>query len=281
MKHALPSITAAVLGLASPLLADPVNWTAGSFDMPERAIYDATHDRIIVSVIVRHPGEAEGNSHLALLSSDGETLQREWITELDAPKGVAIVGTMLLVADLTLIHEIDLETGTLIRSLDVPGAVFLNDITSDGEHVLASDLMGNQIRQYQSGDMSIWLEDANLAHPKGLLLDETRLVVGSWGHGMRDDFSTEQPGALLVVDLETKAISTIAPRLGNRDGVVRIGDMLLVNDWITGQLFEVDTAGSTKLAAKYSAGLADIASYDNTLLLPSRLEGSISARAYP
>ena len=281
MNHILKSVTTAMLGLASPLMADPVNWNAGSFDMPESAIFDAMHDRIIVSVMVGHPGDADGNGHLSLLSSDGEILQREWITGLDAPKGMAIVGSTLLVADLTRLHEIDLEAGTLIRSLDVPGAVFLNDITSDGEQVYVSDLVGNQIWQYQAGDMSIWLEDARLAHPNGLLLEETRLVVGSWGQGMRDDFSTEEPGALLAVDLETKAISTIVPHLGNLDGVVRIGDMLVVNDWITGQLFEVDTDGSTTLLAEYSAGLADIAAYGNTLLLPAMLEGSISARTYP
>ena len=281
MKHMIKSAAFAVLGLTSSLLADPTNWTAGSFDMPESAIFDPAHNRIILSVIAGHPGEADGNGRLALLSPDGEILQEEWVAGLDAPKGMAIVGATLLVADLTRLHEIDLETGTLVRSLDVPGAAFLNDITSDGEQAYVSDLISNQIWRYRAGHMSVWLQDANLAHPNGLLLDETRLVVGSWGQGMRDDFSTEQPGALLAVDLETKAIRTIAPRLGNLDGVVRIGDKLLVSDWITGQLFEVDPDGSATLSAEYSSGLADIAAYGNTLLLPSMLEGSISARTYP
>jgi sugar lactone lactonase YvrE len=208
-------------------------------------------------------------------------LQKEWVTGLDAPKGMAVVGSSLLVADLTRLHEIDLETGTLIRSLNVPGATFLNDITSDGAQAFVSDLMGHQIWRYHAGDLSLWLEDTQLAHPNGLLLDETRLVVGSWGQGLRADFSTEEPGALLAVDLKTQAISTIAPRLGNLDGVVRIGNMLLVSDWMTGQLFEVDPEGRATLVAEHAAGLADIAAYDNTLLLPSMLEGSLSARTYP
>ena len=280
MKH-ISSVVMTLLGLATPVSANPDTWTTGSFDMPESAIFDAAHDRIILSVIVGHPGEADGNGHLAVLSSDGEILQRDWIAGLDAPKGMAIIGKILLVADLTRLHEIDLETGTLIRSLDVPGATFLNDITSDGEQAFVSDLMGNQIWRYRGGDVAIWLEDIQLAHPNGLLLDDTRLVVGSWGAGMRDDFSTEEPGALLAVDLETKAISTIVPRLGNLDGVVRMGDKLLVNDWITGQLFEVGSNGSAVLLAEYAAGLADISAYDNTLFLPSMLEGSLSARTFP
>lgn len=281
MNHILTSIATVLIGLTSPLHADPASWTAGPFDMPESAIFDATYDRIIVSVIHGHPGEADGNGHLALLSLDGEISDPSWITGLDAPKGMAIVGETLLVADLTRLHEIDLATGTLLRSLDVEGAVFLNDITSDGEQAYVSDLMGNHIWHYHAGDMTVWLEDEALAHPNGLLLDEGRLIVGSWGQGMRDDFSTEVPGSLLAVDLETQAISTIIPSLGNLDGVVRIGDTLLVSDWITGQLFEVGADGAHTVVAEYPAGLADIAAYNNTLVLPSMLEGNVSARTYP
>lgn len=281
MKHILTSVAMTVLGLATPLSAETVKWTAGSFDMPESAVFDAAHDRIVLSVIVGHPGEEDGNGHLALLSLDGEILERHWVAGLDAPKGMAIIGNILLVADLARLHEIDLETGTLIRSLNVPGATFLNDITSDSDQAFVSDLLGNQIWRYRAGDISLWLEDVELAHPNGLLLDETRLVVGSWGSGIRDDFSTDEPGALLAVDLQTKAISTIAPRLGNLDGVVRVGDKFLVNDWVTGQLFEVGLNGRAVLLAEYAAGLADISAYGNTLLLPSMLEGRLSARTVP
>ncbi len=281
MNQILTSIATVLIGLTSPLHADPASWTAGPFDMPESAIFDATHDRIIVSVIHGHPGEADGNGHLALLSPNGEISDPSWITGLDAPKGMAIVGETLLVADLTRLHEIDLATGTLLRSLDVEGAVFLNDITSDGEQAYVSDFMGNRIWYYQAGDMTVWLEDEALAHPNGLFLDEERIVVGSWGQGLRDDFSTEVPGALLAVDLETQAISTIVPSLGNLDGVVRIGDVLLVSDWITGQLFEVSADGTHTLVAEYPAGLADIAAYNNTLILPFMLEGNVSLQTYP
>ena len=281
MKHVFATITAALLGLSSPLMADTPHWTVDGLDMPESAIFDPTHQRLIVSVMVGHPGKADGNGHLALLSANGEVLDPNWVTGLDAPKGMAIVGDTLLIADLTRLHEVDLQTGKLLRSLNVPDAVFLNDITSDGEQAFVSDFMRHQIWQYRAGEMSLWLEDTALAHPNGLLLDDTRLVVGSWGQGMREDFSTEEPGALLAVDLETQAITPIVPDLGNLDGVVRINDALLVNDWITGQLFEVGSDGTVNRTAEYAAGLADIAAYNNTLFLPSMLEGSISAQPYP
>lgn len=87
--------------------------------------------------------------------------------------------------------------------------------------------------------------------------------------------------ALLAVDLETQAISTIVPSLGNLDGIVRIGNTLLVSDWITGQLFEVGADGTYTVIAEYPTGLADIAAYDNMLVLPFMLEGHVLARTYP
>lgn len=281
MKRIFTSFATVLMGLASPLSADPVNWTVGPFDMPESALFDPVHDRIVVSVIEGHPGKADGAGHLALLSPEGEMLNPEWVKGLDAPKGMAIVGDRLLVADLTRLHEIDLGSGALLRSLYVEGAVFLNDVTSDGEQAYISDFMGNSIWRYEAGNMMVWLKNDRLAHPNGLLLDGEQLVVGSWGQGMRDDFSTKVPGSLLSVDLESQEIKTIAAELGNLDGVVRIGEVLLVNDWINGQLFEIGADGESAVVAEYPAGLADIAAHDNVLFLPAMLEGTVSARVYP
>lgn len=276
----IPTLTTALVG-AAPVLADRASWTARSFDMPESAIFDETGDRIVLSVIGGHPGEADGNGALALLSPTGEVLNPLWVTGLDAPKGMAILDGTLLVADLTRLHEIDLETGAILHSHEVPDAVFLNDITADGQQAFVSDFMANRIWRYEDGRMSVWLEDAALAHPNGLLLDGDRLIVGSWGQGMRDDFTTEEPGSLLAVDLADQTITTLAAKLGNLDGIVQIGEVFLVNDWITGQLFELAADGAVSSVADYAPGLADIAAHEETLFLPSMLEGTLSARSYP
>lgn len=269
-----------VVHVTLPAAADPGLWTAHAFDMPESAIYDAARDRIVVSVIGGHPGEADGNGVLAVLSPDGAIVNDAWITGLDAPKGMAIVGDRLLVADLTRLHEIDLAKGTLTRSLDVAGAVFLNDVTSDGARTFVSDFMTHRIWEYAGGEMNVWLETPELAHPNGVLLDQDRLLVASWGTGMRDDFSTETPGSLLSVSLADLDISILAHDLGNLDGVVRIGDAFLVNDWITGALFQVGADGQAIQVEQYAPGLADIAAHGDMLLLPSMLEGTVSAEVY-
>jgi hypothetical protein len=281
MKKIFTSATLEVVGLATCAKADPTNWTTGPFDMPESAIYDSAQNRIVLSVIGGNPNKADGDGTLALLSTEGDLLDPEWITGLDAPKGMAIVGTTLLVADLTRLHEIDLKSGTVVRSLEVEGAVFLNDVTSDGEQAFVSDFMTNRIWHYQAEQMVPWLTNDMLSHPNGLLLDGDSLLVGSWGNGLKDDFSTSQPGSLLSIDLADQSISVMSADIGNIDGVARIGTHLLVNDWITGHLFEIGTDGEAKLVAQYSPGLADISAFGSTLLLPSMLDGSVAAETYP
>lgn len=265
---------------ANAVPAEPL-WTTGGFDMPESALFDPVNDRVIVSVIGGNPGEADGNGTLALLSAEGDLLDASWTTGLDAPKGMALLGDTLLVADLTQLHEIDATTGELRRSLTAPGAVFLNDVSADGNVAFISDFMANALWRYEGGNLSLWLEDPRLSHPNGLLLEGDQLLVGSWGEGMQADFSTEMPGSLLSVDLTTREITVLAADVGNIDGVVRIGETLLVSDWITGQLFEIAPGGNALPVGDYAAGLADISAHATTLYLPSMLEGTIGARVYP
>jgi hypothetical protein len=280
MKYFIITGLLAAVGLATSTQADTTGWTAGPFDMPESAIFDDAHNRIVLSVIGGNPGEADGDGALALLSPEGDILDPAWITGLDAPKGMAIIGSTLLVADLTRLHEIDLTTGTLSRSLDVEGAVFLNDVTSDGQQAFVSDLLANRILRYSAGAVTPWLEDTALHHPNGLLLDDDRLLVGSWGQGLREDFTTEQPGSLLSIDLEDQSITVLAAGVGNLDGVAKIDGHLLVNDWITGKLFEVGDEGLFRLVAEHTSGLADISAFGATLLMPSMLDGTLSAQTY-
>jgi len=82
---------------------------------------------------------------------------------------------------------------------------------------------------------------------------------------------------LLSIDLGSKEIDTLVPELANLDGVVRMGEHLFVNDWITGELFQVSDAGEVTPVETYPAGLADIAAYGETLYLPLMFDGVVQA----
>lgn len=278
MKTLLTGLALVVVG--SSVMAEE-NWTTGGFDMPESAIFDTVRDRIILSTIIGDPGGMDGQGRLVILTPEGTVIDPTWATGLDAPKGMGIVGDILLVADLTRLHEIDLTTGEIRRSLTLPEAVFLNDVTADGSVAYVSDLLTDSIWRYADGEVTLWLSDPLLAHPNGVFLDQDRLLVGSWGAGLRDDFTTEVPGSLLSVSLDTKEISVVAPEVGNIDGITRIRDAIIVSDWVTGKLFEVSDTGEIRQTGQFETGLADISSQGGTLYLPMMLDGTLVSRSYP
>ena len=111
-------------------------------------------------------------------------------------------------------------------------------------------------------------------------MDGDRLLVGSWGAGLHDDFSTDVPGSLLEISLETQAIRVLAPELGNIDGLARIGPSLFVSDWVSGDLFEISEDETVSLVGNYGLGLADISAEGGMLFLPMMLDGRLVAQAF-
>ena len=149
--------------------------------MPESALFDQQHNRLIVSNIKGHPLEADGNGYLSLVSLDGTVIQPKWAEGMDAPKGMALVGNELLVGGLNKLHVLDRKNGKLLKTVDVTGAKLLNDMTSDGKTAYISDMVTHTIWQYQNGDLTKWMQTPELNHPNGLHLEKGRLIVGSWG----------------------------------------------------------------------------------------------------
>jgi len=202
-------------------------WPTGPFEEPESAIHDTERDRIIVSNISGHPGEADGVGFLSLVAPDGAILEPSWVEGLDAPKGMAILGDQLLVADLTQLRVVNLATGAL-ESLNAPSAVFLNDIAVIDGVAYITDFMDHAIYTYDGTEVSRWLETKDLAHPNGIAAHDGELLIASWGQGMNPDFTTTEPGYVLRVTVPEGQITTFTPEpVGNLDG---IGGSLDVDD---------------------------------------------------
>jgi sugar lactone lactonase YvrE len=272
-----------ISALTQAAVAEDTLWRLDGFAQPESAIIDSARERIIVSNIQGHPGEADGKGYLSLVSLEGERLQAAWINGLDAPKGMAILDEQLLVADLRRLHIIDLETGKRLRSISVDGAQFLNDISTSGDSAWITDLVTHTIYRFNDGKVTTWLQDTALAHPNGIAASDDHLLIASWGPGMRADFSTATPGGLLRVDTDTKAIEPIAgaTTLGNLDGILTANGNVYVNDFITGTLFRFHPAAGTQRVGQFAPGLADIAYGNNILLLPFMHDGVVEARRLP
>jgi sugar lactone lactonase YvrE len=277
MQTFKPLAAALLLGLSTLPSSAGSLWSTDGFDMPESVTFDAAGNRLIVSVMEGAPNAVDGNGHLALLSTDGKIIDAKWATGMDAPKGLALMNGKVFAADLTSLRVVDAQTGKLLQSLPAEGSVFLNDVTTSGDEIFVSDMMTNTIWRYADGTFEKWLESPELNHPNGLYWDNGRLLVGAWGKGLKNDFTTEAPGSLLAIDPATKAISVVARDIGNIDGIARLNGKLVLNDWINGKVFEIDADGISNEIMSEPAGLADISAHDDVLYLPHMLEGRIEA----
>ncbi|RJT31422.1 ATP/GTP-binding protein [Mesorhizobium waimense] len=282
MKTPITSICLAVFGIAAvPAAQAGEIWRASGFEQPESALFDAASKRIIVSNIVGNPGAADGNGYLSVLSLDGKIVTQHWTDGMDAPKGMAISGGKLYVADVTKVRVVDLASGKLVSSIDVPNAVFLNDMTADSSgKVYVTDMLADTIYRIDGDRLELFVKDAALASPNGVFAYGNRLIVASWGKGIKPDFSTAEPGGLLSVDLATKAVTPLpgAQKFADLDGVIAVGDSIYATAYMTGTLYRYHEGGAPEVVATFKPGSADIGTDGkSTIYVPLMNEGEVVA----
>ena len=244
---------------ATPLLV-PAWQTEAVFQQPESVVYDAKRDVLLVSNVNGNPNDANGLGYISQVSLSGEMVKQHWLDGLNAPKGLAIVGNRLYVADINELVEIDLKSNKILNRYLAPNAIFLNDVAADAQgNVYVSDMMTNTLHRLANGQFEIWLQDVRLEAPNGLLVEGKNLIVGSWGN-MTDGFATDIVGHLKTINIKTKTIQSLgdASAVGNLDGVESDGDGgYFVTDWMNGKLLHITAEGISKTLIKLDQGSAD------------------------
>lgn len=235
-------------------------WKIDGFSNPESVIYDESSNALYVSNVNGSPMDKDGNGFISKVSLKGEILKSDWVTGLNAPKGLAIFNGKLYTADIDNLVEIDIASATITQTYNVSDAKFLNDVAAgkDGR-IFVSDMMMNRIHCLENGNFSIWLETPELKSPNGLLVEDNRLVVGSWGV-MTDGFATDIPGYLMAVSFKDKNINSIGDGVpvGNLDGVEHDPDgNYYVTDWMAGKLLHIQRDGKVELLLTLVQGMAD------------------------
>lgn len=235
-------------------------WEMDGLMNPESVVYHPTSKSLYVSNVNGSPTEKDGNGFISRISLDGELLELKWLTGLDAPKGLALYGNKLYVADIDTLIKIDIPNARIVQRYKVDDAKFLNDVTSavDGS-IYVSDMVMNRIHRLRGSDFTIWLEDEGLLNPNGLLAETDYLTVGAWGT-MTDGFATEVPGHMLRVSFNDMSISSLGDGspIGNLDGVesdFRGG--YYVTDWMAGKLYHINNTGNVELLLALEQGMAD------------------------
>ena len=272
-----------VLLLAAPAANAEEAWTASGFEQPESIVYDSGRDVFYVSNVAGEPNAKDGVGYISRLAADGSVQEAQWVTGFDAPKGIVLAGDMLYVSDVDRLVAVDLESGEISGSWPAEGAVFLNDTAIDSAgRVYVSDTMTNRVYVLDGDSVSVWLEDEALAHPNGLEVQDGKLFVAAWGKDIQDDLTTKEPGRLLSVDLETKAITPVGdgPGVGNLDGIEPDGaGGWLTTDWIAGGLHRIDADGKAEEILDLGQGSANLEYLPDQKLaiVPMMLDGVVVA----
>jgi sugar lactone lactonase YvrE len=247
---------------AAPSLTLTQEWELAGLSTPESALVDASTGLLFVSNVAGGPMDKDGNGFISKVTKDGKIDTLEWVKGLNAPKGLALTGGKLYVADIDELVEIDVAKGEVSNRYAAADAKFLNDVAADNQgRVYVSDMLTNAIWRLDGATFEKWIDDPALLSPNGLLVEGDRLLVAAWGV-MTDGFATAVPGHMLQVSLSDKTIKPLGDTtpVGNLDGLEPDGaGGYLVSDWMAGKLFRFDANGKAELLlSELGQGSADI-----------------------
>jgi hypothetical protein len=197
----VPAHTSASVATPPPYPSSAPALRPAGLNQPENLVYDSVADVYLVSNMGGGDTAHDDNGFISRLRPDGTMLDARWIAggvggaTLDAPKGLAIRGDTLAVADLGAVHLFDRRTGAPIRSIPVPGLV-LNDLayTADGtlwitdtgparvpSPVDTSRDMDAVWRITPNGRVSSVARGLALSRPDGIVLDGADALVSTFG----------------------------------------------------------------------------------------------------
>ncbi|TAE42224.1 MAG: ATP/GTP-binding protein [Runella slithyformis] len=200
--------------------------------VPESVLYDGKM-LYVTNIEGKEPWGKDGKGSIAKVALDGKIIKNDWITGLNAPKGMGLYKDKLYVADLTEVLVIDVAKSSIVERIKIDDSQALNDITIDTKGVVyVSDSKGKKVYQIKNGIPTLLLE--NLQSPNGLLAHQ-------------DEFYVLDNGGMYQMQKD-KTLKLIANGMaGNTDGIVKIdNDHFIVSCW-AGAIWLVNANGTKEL----------------------------------
>ena len=199
---------------------------------PESVLPDLKNDLLYVSLIDGGPWDVDGKGGIGHMTDKGTHYDSNWITGLNAPKGLGMYKDRMYAADISDVVVVNIPNGRILKKIPVEGATGLNDITvSDKGTVYVSDSKTSRIWKIDDDKPVLYLE--NITGANGLKV-------------VKDDLYFAKGSALMKAD-DKKNITQIADVGQAIDGIEPIGNGdFLVTSW-SGYIFYVYSDGKTEL----------------------------------
>jgi len=194
------------------------------FQVPESVLYDPVSGNIFVSNIQGSPAEKDGKGFISVIDIQGNVKKLNWVSGLNAPKGMAVYSGNLFVADVDALVEINIAKAEIVKRYPVKNAAFLNDVAAGQDGMIfVSDTQTGKIHVLNNGRMEeLPLEPIRNAN--GLFVSGKKLYIGS--------------EKIQVMDIKTKKLTVLLNNAGDGiDGLELLGDgNFLFSHW-AGRIF--------------------------------------------
>ena len=234
----------------------PATLDNAGFRTPESVLHDPEQDVYFVSNIDGSPFDEDDNGFIARVNAETQDVETKWIdgskeeVTLNAPKGLAISGDLLYVADINTVRKFDRKTGESKGQIDLEGTTFVNGLVTGPDGVLyASDtgLKAGDEGFAPSGTDAVFkinladdsvekiAEGESLGGPNGLAVDDK----GVWAATFRSNeiYRLEKGAKADVQTLEK----------GSLDGLVRLSDgTFLTASWEGKAVYQGQVGGPFK-----------------------------------
>ena len=236
--------------------------TPAELKVPESVYYDGNRQVIYVSNVTGSPTDKDGTGFISKISPEGKILVLQWVTGLNAPKGLGVAEEFLYVSDISRVVKINIASGTIAGQVEIPGSQFLNDIATDNQgNVYVSDMNGKAIYMIRDGKYEVLVRSDKVNGVNGLYVSDGQLLAG-----LQD--------RIVSINLKTREVKDFILNTGGIDGLVPDGKgNYLISDWLGNIHLVSANKEKVKLLdttpANVNAADIDFITASNLLLVPT------------
>jgi hypothetical protein len=232
----------------------------------ESVLYDVNTGNLYVSNIEGTPTDKDGKGSISILDKNGTIVNQEWVTGLNAPKGMAISDGKLYVTDIDELVEIDLESGEITNKYPVEGAEFLNDAAAYNGKIYFTGMNKGLLHVLDEGVVST-VSEGN-ASLNGVAVSSDGKIYGLDGSGLK----------MFNADGSSTMLNTTVT---GGDGLIILGDGNYVASRWVGEIYFVSGDGQTLLldTKAEESNTADVGFIpeENLVLVPTFMKNKVVA----